>query len=611
MDEKHPATHWWMLHDGERHEAIWAAVEYLDETNAHINTQRNHMLRLYSNRFVSGQTAADFLTGMDSGDKIRMNVVKSCVDASVAQIATNRPKGVYLPVAGSFFDRKRAEGQGKFVSGVFHENRQYIQALSTFRDGGIFGSGWQNVCEYDGRVLIERVLDQEIILDPNEVTYGNPRTMYRVKDVDRHMLAELYPKFDDDIKAAGTLREEAGERNGLANPVTVIEAWRLPSRRNSKDGVHAVIIQNATLEEERWTRSRFSIAKWNWNDAPIGYRGIGIAEELASIQAEINYIAQKIQRLMTLATSMVWTEKGSGVHDVNNKDWGQREYRGKPPIFQTTAAVSAEYFHHLDRLYQRAFEIVGISQLQAQAKKPAGLDSGEALRTFNDIGTQRFQHTGQRWEDYHIVEIGERILDVARAAQSSGTLRTLAAGNKEVEEIDFSKVGLAAEKYIVRVQPASILPDTPAGKLQTFKELIQMAPQEMVPYMGHMMDGVPELDIFIARMKAPMEAVEKMVGHILEDGEYEPPYAQMNLSMARDVATKELLRAKMSDVPEERIGLLRQWIDEVDGIQAQAEMPPPSAGGVELGGPQPQPGNPLVGTVSPDMPPALPMPLQQ
>jgi len=160
----------------------------------------------------------------------------------------------------------------------------------------------------------------------------------------------------------------------------------------------------------------------------------------------------------------------------------------------------------------------------------------------------------------------------------------------------------------VRVYPASILPDTPSGKLQTFKEIAQMPGlQQYIPFM---LDGVPDLDFVMQRMKAPFEIAEKMVSHIIEDGEYEPPFPEMDLGAARDIATKELLRAKIENVPEERIDLLRRWIVDIDDMQAKAEesmkelqAPPEAPAGPPPGppggaGPQNQSQN-----VNVDMPP--------
>ena len=67
--------------------------------------------------------------------------------------------------------------------------------------------------------------------------------------------------------------------------------------------------------------------------------------------------------------------------------------------------ISQDLFMHLDRLYNRSFEIAGISQLSAQSSKPSGLDSGRALREFSDIESERFQ---RKWTKLDLRSMARR-----------------------------------------------------------------------------------------------------------------------------------------------------------------------------------------------------------
>ena len=156
-------------------------------------------------------------------------------------------------------------------------------------------------------------------------------------------------------------------------------------------------------------------------------------------------------------------------------DWGVREYRDTPPTYINVNPVAPQYFEQLDRLYMRAYEIAGISQLSAQAKKPMGLNSGVALREFHDIETRRFMQVEQRWEDFFL-SVAHHMVDCARdaAERGDGSLEVLAAGDKEVARIKFKDVSIDIDKYRLRAYPTSLLPETPAGKLQTIKELAQV-----------------------------------------------------------------------------------------------------------------------------------------
>jgi len=71
-------------------------------------------------------------------------------------------------------------------------------------------------------------------------------------------------------------------------------------------------------------------------------------------------------------------------------------------------AMSPQTIQLLELYINKAYEIAGISQLSAQAKKPAGLDSGKALDTMEDIESDRFNTQLQQFTHF--------LVDTARVA---------------------------------------------------------------------------------------------------------------------------------------------------------------------------------------------------
>lgn len=597
---------WWKKDEESVGRASFECVKHLDETQAAKRNSYLHFLRLYSGRQVTALSGSDYAASSDAGSIIRLNVVKSCIDTAVAHIATNRSRPLYQTKGGNYEQRERARRLGKFMLGQFMALKRYIKGLQIFRDAAIFGTGIEKFYSVGGRICSERLRPDMLVYDQAEAAGGSVRQLFEVRPVDRGVLTDLFPKMWKEIETAKQVRDD-GTEPSINEPVDVVESIHLPSGEDAKDGRHTIAVGNATLLDETWERERFPYSIFNWSDPVIGIDGIGAAEELASIQREVNYVAQKIQRLMTLATSFVWKEKGSGVGKLTNKDFAQYEYTGRPPIFQTVASVSSEYFSHLDRLYQRAFELMGISQLAAQATKPAGLDSGEALKVYNDIGTKRFQHVGQRWEQFHL-DAAECIYDVAADIYADGDdLSVLVAGDHDVEEINFKDAYLEPGQYIMQPHPVSLLPDTPAGQVDTIVKLGQGIPA-MAPYLPMLLNGIPDVQAVVDRMTAPIKIAEMQIGRILSDSEFEPPYESMDLQLTRDIATKSLLQAYVDGVPQDRCDLLRRYIAHVDEYLSKKEaaqaqmMPQPMVAGM------PQPGMPQMGA-RPTLaapPPAMP-----
>lgn len=608
---------WWKEKKNDAHEMLFAECKYLVDQQRMRRSANIHFLRLYTNRAAASFSPHALADGIDvNGERIRLNITKSAVDAATAQIGTNRPRPLYQTEGGDWGTVKKAEKRGKFVTGWFHIMKQYMMSLEVFRDGAMTGTGIEYVYAdvLGKRIRAERVLPDELLVDNQDARDGNPKIMRRMKNVSREWLASQYkesnPRLFAKIMEATCLEVDASSVQTIADPVTLIEAWKLPSYPDAGDGRRILAVSNATLVDAEWMREGFPFALFHWNTLPMGFWGIGAVEELAPIQIEINYIAQKIQKLMTLATTMVWTEKGSNVGEITNQDFARREFTGKPPIFQTTAAISAEYFHHMDRLYAKGYELVGISQLASSGRIPMGMESGEAMRTYNDIGSRRFQHTGQRWEQFHL-DVGELICEAAKELEEAGIgCEVLAPGEKNVERLSFKDIDIPKDRYILRPHPVNIMPDTPSGKIETASKLAQIAP-ELGPDLLGMITGIPDLERAVQMANAPREMAEYLIAEILEYNRYTPPDPFLNLPLTRDIATRSLLRARVHQAPEGRLEMLRRFIADIDDLQAQGEqaamqqqmqqqmaMQPPPPGGDMGGG--------MGGGGMPPMPPGMP-----
>lgn len=586
--------HWWNRPHGDAHEAVFAAAKHLDNTQPYRHEAYIHYLRMYSNRLgLAAMNGTDFGQAQDQGEKIRLNVAKSAVDTSCATISTIRTRALYSTVGGTYTQKRQAAGQTKFVDGVFNAMKQYITALDVFLDGGIYGTGaekfwWEPAPDIDAkaaRICGERVLIDELIFDDNEAKYGHLSQLFQHKVVSASILESRYKV---DPEGAGRLRDDTPSMKGLEDSGSLIEVWRPPPAPGEK-GRHIICSANKTVRDEEWCRG-FPFAWWRWGKAPIGFLGMGLIEDIQPIQVEINYIAQKMQRILTLMTGVAWVQKGSGTSKrfTNRDGFLVGEYSGRPPIMQTLGAVSAEFFQQLRDRKADAYELAGISMMQATGQKPVGIEAAEALKTLNDVASKRHLHTGNRWEQFHL-DSAERCLEAARDARAAGyNVITAYQDRKGAEEISFEDVGLDANRYTTRAYPTSIIPAEPAGKIDLFTKLSAANPM-LAMYQFAFMSGVPDLEAVIERMNAPREIAEKMISGILEKGLYTPPYPSMNLQEARNCGSLEEMRAVIEGAPKERVRMLHRWNGEVDALIAKAEaptMPGAMPGGMPPGAPQ-------------------------
>lgn len=622
MADKSP---WWKASEGSAHKEIVDLIRALDDEQSYRAELNLHHMRLYSNRLALGLNSTDWAS-YEQSDKLKLNIVKAVVDAATAQISTEKTRPMFLTEKGNYSEQAKGRMLGKFSIGQFSAVKQYTLDQNVFRDACIFGSGFEKIYrsvdemdegEKKSKLSAERVFPDELVVDDAECKYGYPRCLYQIKDIASEVLSEEYPDFADEIEEAEQIREPSSHRMTAASPVSVVEAWHLPSCNGAKDGRHVICVSSATLLDEPWEHQNFPFVKFDWQTPVLGYFGIGLAEELCPIQVEINYILQKVQKLMNLATTQVWIQKGSLVNkSITNEDFGVREYSGNlPPVFMTVAAISPEYYGQLDRLWNRGFEVSGVSLLSATSQKPSGLNSGEAIRRYTDVGSKRFLHVKQRWEQFRN-DVAEQMIDVARDIEKDeGGYKVIASDKRGIEELKFSDVNLERDKYLIQVHPVAFLPDTPSGKMEALRDLRDVASPDLQAQLINNLD-YPDLDAATSLINAPMKLVDLIIERIIDHGDYRPPEPLMNLKLAVPRILLALNKADVEGVPEDRLDLLRRWLSEADALLNPAPSPGTAQGMAQgpismeqqslqlqqqaMQPPSPQPGPPLAAAPSAD-----------
>ena len=581
-NKKGELTHlWWECVPEDVPRMIWATVLWLWERQTGRRAACLHHLRVYSNRLATNLSGSAYEQGRDSGDRIRMNVTKSAIDAALAQIATNTPGIMHLVDGGTYGQRKQGERLDRYDRGWFERVQLAQQFLGVFLDACIDGHGllkWTIGQGVKGQTVInaERVRSDSIIVDDNEarihVPGVAPRFMFELRSVPRSVLTgnPAYQKYWKEIVQAEYLDVWHPIYQPVEATCTMIEAWKLPAF--GKPGRHTITLSNLTLLDEEWTSPRFPFSEFRWNLSPIGYHGIGAVEEILPLQIELNFTLQKIQTHLHLAASTIFKKRGPPMGKFTNDPWNVYEYDDVPPTFATPTPIHPQYFEHVDKLKQAAYEIMGVSQMSATGTKPQGLYSGEAIRMYHDVATRRFQHTGKMMEQFFI-DAAEQVEERSREAVERGwaTPQTLGFGDHEVGLIKWSEAEIDRNMYAIRARPVSIIPQEPSGKIELLKTLAPLYPQ-LLPYLIGALSGIPDLEHIVRRVDAPLRYAEKLVGNVMEKGAagYEPisiDGSDMETAQAvYDVAKRELLVSDEYGLPAEHIEMLRQLRDEAKGL---------------------------------------------
>lgn len=594
---------WWEAPKDALAKMVFATATYLADRQRRRIAANLHHLRVYSNRLAASLNGSAFTEGMNSGDRIRLNATKSAIDAAVAQIATNQPGVMHLTSGASYEQRKRAERLDKYVQGWFHHLQLNIAWLGVFLDSCIDGLGaLKFVAKQNGKIGIERVRSDSIFVDDNEVQAlvpgAPPRYMLEMRAVGRNVLTSnpMLKKFAKQIEQAEFLEQAHASYAAVDDPVTLIEAWKVPCA--GSPGRHVIAVSNQVFLDEEWAFDKPPFAFFRWNDAPIGFYGIGAVEEVLPIQIELNVIAQKLQRLMHFATSILVKKQGSMQQSMTNEDWAVYEYIDTPPQAINMTAASGEFYNQIDRLYRTIYEILGVSQMSATGTKPPGLYSGDAIRLYHDVATRRYRHTEQRGAQFFI-DCDEQVQDRAReiVKRGYGTARTLGMGDKGLEQLDWSDVAMEKDMFIVRPRPVSIIPSEPAGKVELIKTLAPLN-EQMAPYIVSSISGIPDLEAMVQKANAPQAYAERLVSNIIEYGRFEPVEDVADLGKVQNEVSIAIQRREELGIPADRVSLLRRLAAQVDQkLKAQAMAQMMAAGmGQQMGGPPPMGGMPQIGS---------------
>ena len=578
MDNESLKTYWWKADKGALNETLFGIVRHLDQNQAYVQQNNLRNLRLYGNLNVLGLSAHTYSQNQNVNspfDRVTLNVVQSCCDTVTQKIAKNKPKPTFLTQGGDFTLQRRAKLLDKYVMGQFYALDLYKKGVRSFLDAAVFGTGAIKLYKDQGKICAERIFIDELMVDNNEAMYGEPRSLYQRKFIAREVLVDSYPEFKVQILSAKRPEQLGSQQHSsLSTNIMVVEAWHLPSGKDSGDGRHVISIENQVLFEEKWEKDYFPFCFIRWNPRILGFWGQGLAEQLIGIQIEINKLLRTTQILMHLVTPTWLIENQSKVVSahINNELGRITKFTGTPPQYIAPNPVPEQLLMHIENLYRKAYEIAGVSQLGAQSKKPEGLNSGKALREFNDIEAERFILVGQGYEDFFMTA-AKQIIDLTKELYKEDPDFSVAVkGKKFMEQIKWADVDLADDQYMMQIFPTSFLSQTPSGRLSDIQELIQAGFIDKANAM-RLLD-YPDLQEYMSLANAGVEDIENMIEAMIDRGEPQQPEPFQNLALGIQMMQSAYLRGKNDMVPEENLELLRTWINEANRLLTPPPAPP-------------------------------------
>ena len=596
------AFQWWKLKDGALADSISDTLNILERAQVQRMSQLVTSARLYGNLPLFGMTGFSFsrlgLTSAAFRERLTFNVVQSVVDTAVSRITKSKPRPYFLTSGGNYKEQRKAKKLTKFCDGIFYESEAYLLMEQAFRDSLVNGDGLIHIFEKNGRVCLERTGGQELRIDEVEAFYGFPRQMHRVREIDRLVVEERWPGKLKAIEKANRPDSNQAKILNVADTITVRESWHLRSGPDARDGVHCITINDTTLFSEKWEHDWFPFARIQWTPRMYGYWGQGLAEQLQGTQLEINKLLHEVQRSLHLAgTFKILVEMGSKVQDahINNEIGTLIKYSGTKPEYITPPVVQREIYEQISTLIERAYQQAGFSALSATSQKPAGLDSGEALRTYDDIETSRFTQTGRAYERL-ACDIGKMSIAIAAdiAEKSGKGYRVRVPSSRYVESIDWDDIDLDADAFVMQCFPVSALPKDPAGRIQTIQDYAQAG--WLTPRQARRLSEFPDMEADTTLQNANEDWINKILDQIIDNGKYTPPEKYDDLDLAAEMALEQYQSGKCMELEPERLEMLRRFMKQIDALKlaAMPPAPPPGMPAQPGAAPLPPPQSPLL-----------------
>ncbi len=594
------AFRWWQGNSqAETASQLLSTAAYLKESQNYRYRQAAIYARLYGNMplmsFIgSNMSKMDNATGLPT-DRPTFNLVQSVIDTKVARIGQSRPAPVFLTDNGDYKERNLAKKLNTFILGEFYQCKAYEKAIKVLRDASVEGTGCLKVYETeDNKVGLERVLLTELLIDPNEAIYGEPRQLYQLKLVDRNVLMEqMDSRYRSVIeKAENAFPDNSSESSKtVSDLVMVVEGWHLRSGKKAKDGRHTLACTSGIIFDEDYEKDSFPFVFLHDSDRMLGFWSQGAAERLMGTQIEINSLLYTISKsIKMVGVPRVFVEDGSKVLSAafTNDVGAIIKYRGTKPIYEIAPCVPQEMYSQLQRLIQYGYQQEGVSEMSASSEKPAGLNSGEAIRSYDDISTDRMATLSRRYDNFFI-DLAYAIMDKAMdIAKEQGSYQTVFPNKDGTKQIDLPNIKMLKNPFVIQCFNSSSLPRDPAGRKQTIIEYMQSGMLSVRE--GRRLLDFPDLSQMEKLDNAAEERIFQILDEIVEDGLYTPPDPFMDLTLATELTTKYINLYSGAKLEEDKAQMLRDFFSQIQAIK-EAAMPPQAPPGAPGSSPAPMPGS--------------------
>ena len=534
----------------EKPELLARHVEDLKRKNSNIYQQFNLWASAYGNQKFDNVPKHFYKSIENYIDPIMsFNIIKSIVDTLTSKVVSYRPSVRLITAGATEILQSKARTGEKFINSIM-DKELISQQCEIFRDALIFGIAFLKIIVLKDSIKFERVCPSNVVIDYISCLNSNPENIFQYSYMTKSQISKVFPDVD-----VSKLKEELN---------CVYEGWSTSGKK------HVISVDNVVLFEEDYDQELPFVMLKTKEDL-LGLIGISMVSEIFTIQYEIDKVIEKIQANMDLlAVPFIAKPSNCKISDdflTNNKNAKILEFEGsQPPTVITPNGFSQQEYQYLADLINKAYELSGISQLSATSRKPEGLSSGVALRTYHDFESERFVVTHRKWEEF-FQNIGKKILELApdEMAVNIANKNNIA----KVQKFNLDEL----QDYEVLVYTQNSLARTVSGRLQQITDMLT----------GRLIDikearnllQLPDIEKNDILNTSQVDLLEEIFESFLNGGDYIEPVQYQDLELAIDLGIKYYLRGRLNKEDVEGLNKVLMFIEECKEMLAPevAETP--------------------------------------
>lgn len=494
------------------------------------------------------------------------NVIRSNVNTARSQNDKNRPKIAVVSQDGNASLNLQCRYADQFVATMFDLSKIYAQTsmmqfYGNLKKVGVIKSYFDTMKE---EFMVKACDPEKIWVYVRESDMSSDtREVMEMKHICPYELCEKFPHAKDKIKEME--RNDDGE-------VDCYTIYYFGKYKVTFAGGMALEIEEIGFE------SPFDF--WRWTDSALGsFYGSCLADELFPSQTAINKILLQIAKsgdLVAIPRMLVHKANQITSAALTSEIGDVLKFAGEfVPQVLTPPMMSPQYFDLLDKFVHNSSAITsGISMMNIGGEVPGSASrSAKAMRTLNEIGSNRFHTSYTSFEDVH-KSLARRLLIQAHNHYKK-------KGDKSkysfVRKMDWESIDLEKRPFVIQTPAANLLSDDPARFYEDVEAIGQTGVIEP-DIITDAMDKFPDMKRNIRRATAPRRYAAMVVDDIISGKEEYPEVAtHVPVEILLREAQKGWSWAALERVDKKILKKIEDYILKIKEAMMPSTVPPQGA----------------------------------